>query len=226
VEPEGAHGQRIEERAVVGDHETGTSEPLECVEQPAAPLRIEMVRRLIEQQDVRRSGERGTYLPALALSWRERVPPIDLSRIEPEPSPQCGIGRFPRHSESANVLGQRLHLLGGRDDNGVPRVERELPTGRCEVAGDQSQQGRLAGAVAADHTGPALAEVRSGVGEHLGRGRIPEREIVEMDRRHGSSSRTRPAIAGNGRFKLLCARIPCVDASKCTGPHASPKGPP
>src|SRR5581483_6233469 len=93
------HGSRgrLEEPAVVGDEDHGRVEADERPLQPLEPLHVEVVRRLVEQEEVgvprQRTGERR----ARQLAAREGVQaPVELVVCEPEPAQRGQRALAPR----------------------------------------------------------------------------------------------------------------------------------
>ena len=65
----------------VRDDDADPAEPPEGAHEERPAFRVEMVRWLVEQEDVRLHGERGADLPALALARRERRPAFEGSAV-------------------------------------------------------------------------------------------------------------------------------------------------
>lgn len=63
------------------DDDADPAEPPEGAHEERPAFRVEMVRWLVEQEDVRLHGERGADLPALALARRERRPAFEGSAV-------------------------------------------------------------------------------------------------------------------------------------------------
>ena len=85
LEHRGRH--RLEEPAVVGDEDHRCVEPDERPLEPLEPLDVEMVRRLVEQQQVGIARQRPRQRRARQLAAGERRElPVELRVLEPEPA--------------------------------------------------------------------------------------------------------------------------------------------
>src|SRR5690606_22362276 len=155
---------------------------LDPVVQPAPGVAVEVVGRLVEQQDVGPAEALRRQPEQHRLAARQLPdPPVQVDMVAPEteqrrPGAFVDAPVFPDHRE---VLLGRVPALDGayrpaylRDaEHLVDRqvsVERQIltqmadgagdrdrPAGGLELAGDQPEQGRLARPVATDQTGPS-----------------------------------------------------------------------
>lgn len=83
--------ERVEQRAVVRDDDARSAEAPERGDEERAGRRVEVVRRLVEAEDVRLARERGADGPPLALAGRERRPPGERLDLEPEATAELAI---------------------------------------------------------------------------------------------------------------------------------------
>ena len=107
---------RFEEPAVVSDQDDGRVELDEVALEPLERLDVEMVRRLVEEQQVRPRGERSSERGSRQLAAREgRQGPIERGVVEAEPADRgrCAIAPAISAGEleprlSGGVAGKRL----------------------------------------------------------------------------------------------------------------------
>src|SRR3954453_15557430 len=165
---------------VVGDEDGGQAHPLVQLPQPAPQLLpdlgVQRAERLVEQQHPGLDRERPGQRYALALAARElgRV----AVRVAPEPDQLEQLGHAPGDLRLGRAFAARLHpepeghVLGDahvaeegvvlEDEADAPRpdvavarvlaVEQDLPGGGEVEAGDDAQQGGLAGAGGAEQS--------------------------------------------------------------------------
>jgi hypothetical protein len=70
VDTNGLGGEIGKNVAVVRHHDSAPSKRLECADERRSCGRVEMVRRLVEEQNIGKLIERGTDLPPLPFAWR------------------------------------------------------------------------------------------------------------------------------------------------------------
>ena len=93
----------LEEPAVVRDEDDGGVDRLELALEPLEVLHVEVVRRLVEQEEIRASGERARERGARQLAARERPErPVEVLVGEAEPAHRSGGSVAPR--PAAGVL--------------------------------------------------------------------------------------------------------------------------
>ena len=165
----------------MGDDEDRAVERAQEPLEPGEPVRVEVVGRLVEQQDVRVAEQRGGEEGARLLAAGEAVErPVGGEVLDPEPAPDllgtrlgrpgagdlCALERVRVSVEVAGVLegGERLPRLAQgvveeRVDAAAGRLLREVADGRGArdraavgplTAGEDAEEGGLAGAVGAD----------------------------------------------------------------------------
>jgi hypothetical protein len=160
---QGAGGAGVEELPVVArdHHRDAAGAVADPVLEHAEALEIEMVGRLVEQQQVRLGDpgprDQGQALPA-AAECRDRPLAHCRRRVElVERQADLPRVRLPlrRRQGAAHRLGERQieqgrrHVLLDEADAQAPAAG-DLARSRLGVAGEAAQQGRLAGAVARD----------------------------------------------------------------------------
>ncbi len=141
--------QPLEELAIVRDDETDPREAIERrgIEPSSAPVQV--VRRLVEDQNVRLGEERRAHLPALAFAGGKRRVPIEIEGAEAESISKTTRGAALVGSEPDDVGREHFDLLLAKHDSAVFRRQREGARGRLELARDQAPERGLAGAVRA-----------------------------------------------------------------------------
>ena len=146
----------LEERAVVADDDDGAGPVLEDVLEHAQRVEVEVVRRLVEQQHVRAGPQREHQLEPAPLAAREQPDrrPLGVG-VEPEALQEAGVlpVRQPGRAGDGLVDAQRRVEVDAalvENAEGHRRADRDRPLGRRQPAGDDVEQGRLAGAVRAD----------------------------------------------------------------------------
>src|SRR4029077_12456698 len=81
-------GERVQQAAIVRDDDADPAKPHQGVEEQRAGVAVEMIRRLVEEQDARIGSQRRSHLPSLALARRERRPAIEQRRQQSQlPAP-------------------------------------------------------------------------------------------------------------------------------------------
>jgi hypothetical protein len=132
--------------------------------EPSALARVERGRRLVEEQHVGLGEERDREIEPLLVSSREvRGQPTVVGEVEEPDESVCGLNRIGDSLEA----GEELEVLPGRETRVMGRTLRyppDLGTGvvlappdqlsltRRERAGEDREQGRLAGAVGPDES--------------------------------------------------------------------------
>ena len=157
VEPQAAAGQPGQEGAVVADRDKRSGEALEPVLEPFDGGQIEMIGRLVEQQQIgalgKRAGDRGAP-PLAAAGSGDRPRQIDTELV----GDRRGLMRFGRIRAMPHPIGERLEpghrrvLLEQHDLR--PWDDRALALVSLDHARETFEQGGLAGAVAADQRQP------------------------------------------------------------------------
>ena len=99
----------LEEPAVVGDEDDGRVDRLELALEPLEVLDVEVVRRLVEQEQVGAARERASERGARQLAARER-PERAVEVVVGEPEPAHGSGRAVAPCPSSRVLEPGLRL--------------------------------------------------------------------------------------------------------------------
>ena len=170
VEPVRLHvhdgaGHRVQELAVVGDEDHRAGERLEPVLEPQHGVEVEVVGRLVQQQQVRPAGQRAPERSAGQLTARERAQqPVQIGVVAEAQTVQGGQGAF-TPPVAAGVLEARLRLgvtaecglvvgalghgllevgqlffdrdqLTGPGQHVLPEAEAEVPRGSLVVQGD------------------------------------------------------------------------------------------
>jgi hypothetical protein len=154
VEPDGGVGDLFEEAAVVRDDDEGRAGRLQLAFQPFDGRKVEMVGRLVEQEDIRfRRHDAGERRPArLAAGERLRV----LGAVEAKMFEQVGdaIGVVGRAETGFGIGGDRVVAIEIRRlvqvADGGGRVAEDFARLRLGKVGGDLHQRRLARAVAAD----------------------------------------------------------------------------
>ena len=170
--------ERLEERPVVGDEDPHAAEGRERLDEHRPRRRVGVVGRLVEQEHVRRLGQRAAELPALPLAGGEGGPAVERRGVEGEPRPEparLAVGargqRLDGRPGGSTACGQsatRARALAGGE------AQEHPPRSRLQLAGEEAQQRRLAGAVLAGEAGPAGGQVEVGGGEDGGLVRVGE----------------------------------------------------
>ncbi len=168
------HGvrDRFEEPAVVRDEDDGGVERLELALEPLDALDVEVVRRLVQEQQIRVAGERARQRGARQLAARERVErAVEVGLGEPKPADDARRALSP--GVAAGVLEPRLRRRVAVERRGVVGACRH---GAFELAQLLLERDQVGGA--GEHV---LAK-----GEARGRAAAAGRAA-----RRGSPSRTR-----------------------------------
>ena len=149
--------RRLEEPAVVRDQDHGRVEPDQRPLEPLEPLDVEVVRRLVEQEQVRVACERARERRARQLTAGEGVqPPVELALLEPEPAqrrqataratrsrPRARAAPGPRRTAPAFPLRARPPPSRLRADGAPPpaRPGRARPRARTRAATGRARSG-------------------------------------------------------------------------------------
>ena len=163
VEAERPRGERLEERPVVRHDHADPAEPPERSEEQVAAVRVQVVRRLVEEQHVRFGGEGRPELPALSLAGRAGLPAAEVGGIEVKLAAQLPRLAVLARRELGGTRAGLVHALRAERDPPAGGLDAEPPRDRRERACDEREEGGLAGAVLADETGPAGLEREIGV---------------------------------------------------------------
>ena len=163
----------VEEVAVVGDHADGAGKLLERRLERLDRVDVEVVRRLVEHEQVRLGEHQQQQLEPRPLAAGEELvrPPHLLVREEElhQQRDRLALGaavREPDRVERARLGIERLLVLGEVADPDR-RADPDLALGRLQLADDGLQQHALAGAVRADEADAlAVHDRQLDVGEH------------------------------------------------------------
>jgi hypothetical protein len=124
LEDRGRHG--FEEPAVVRDEDDGRVDRLELSLEPLEILDVEVVRRLVEEEQVRAPGEGSRERSAGQLAARERAErSVEVVVREPEAANRSGGAVAP--GPAACVLEARLRLRVPSQSRRVVRALRHRP---------------------------------------------------------------------------------------------------
>ena len=105
----------LEEPAVVGDEDDARVDRLELPLEPLEVLDVQMVRRLVEQEQVGSARERASERRARQLSARERAEGAVEGVVgEPEPTHRSGGAIAPGPSSRVLEPGLRLRVAAKR----------------------------------------------------------------------------------------------------------------
>src|SRR5262245_62809180 len=150
LEAEGAAGERVQQRAVVRHDDADAVEETERLDQQVARRRVEVVGRLVEQEHPGLGGERRPDLPSLALAGRQRRPARQVGGVEGEQPPQTCGATVAGLGEGGDVVGEGLDRLRTELDAQARGYRPDAAAVRRQVAAEDAEQRRLAGAVGAD----------------------------------------------------------------------------
>ena len=195
VQPEGAVGQPGQEGAVVADHQQSAAEPGQFAFQPGDSRQVQVVGRLVEQQEIWRRDQSARQGGPASFAAGQR--PQLRGAVQGEPLE----GRFGQRTSGRIVLRQAVgHIVGqslfGRQAGRLRQVadlQTALQTATAAIQLDQSgqhlQPGRLSAAVASDQGG-TLSPGQSQV-EAFEQRPSPEAEagILQGDQRGGGGHR-------------------------------------
>ena len=190
VELEHTGGDPIEHVAIVGDDHEPAREVLEFVLQPLDRIDVEMVGRLVEHEQVGIGDQCPGQRDPLLLPTRELVHrPVDhLRQAEAMQRRLAPPATSDRVAHTAGWKGRDL-IDGGHGDTTASTNRADL---RLAGAGDDRQQGRLAGAVDADHAQPVAARYRDGdIGEQRPQ-RAAHADTFDVDEDHVAQTTTYP----------------------------------
>ena len=199
VQPDHRAGQRLEEAPVVADQHQRRAGRGQFGLQPGDRREVQVVRRLVEQQDVGRGGQdlRQRDPPGLPAGQAPRVllageaelleqVPCPV-RVVARSQPRLDVGQGRRRLAEIRLLREVAQRGAGLEEPG--------PVFRRQRARGDAQQGGLAGAVAA-HQGEALAgRHREGGAPQQGGRADREADVLQEEerRRHGLSRPNRSA---------------------------------
>ena len=161
---------------VVRDHDQPAPEFFQPVLQPLHHFGIQMVRRLVEHQHVRRVDERCAQGRTAAFAARKRAdPPVGVRKTELR---QHTLGlvfvqlpEFRRHTgkdllQNGQLI-SHIRILCKHADLQI-RLAGDRPAVRLELSGQNLQKCRLSGAVDADHAGlVALVQIKIHIVQQL-----------------------------------------------------------
>jgi hypothetical protein len=186
----GARAHRVEEPAVVGHHDERPAAGGEVAGQPVDALHVEVVRRLVEQQQVGVVEQRAGQCQAPALPARQRperrvgalreaVEPHAAQQASQDLAPPAGaLGVLPARAQRVahRPAGVGLVALGDERHRDGARARHRARVGRL-LPGDEPQQGRLALAVGAHH---ADALARGDAERHLAQDAARGEALVDV----------------------------------------------
>ena len=173
------HG--LEEPAIVGDEDHGSVDRRQLALEPFEALDVEVVRRLVEQEQIGVARERAAERGARQLAARERLElPVEVVVVEAEPAQHRGGAVAP--VPAARVLEPRLRLAVAAHGRVVVGAARPSPA-RARAAPPRSAPDRL--------LPRARTPAASGRGRVAGAGRAARCASPSgaRSRRPGSSSR-------------------------------------
>jgi len=196
VDLEDPRGEATEKGPIVGhEDERAGPAPEEALE-PLDRLDVEVVGRLVEEEEVgvgderpreedaslHPGGERGDI--GGAVEFHPPEDPCDLTVAPPRGVVGCRR-RQPRRDDGGHAAGQvGRHVLGQEGDH-RPRGTGDLSTVGGQLSGQQPHEGRLPGAVAAEEADP-LSRLDDTVDRvEQRRTTDGERHPAERDERHG-----------------------------------------
>ena len=194
VEPHGCPRDALQEAAVVRDDDDCRRRAVQLVFQPLDRGEIEMVGRLIEQQDVGLRGDRAGKGGAARLAAGK------LGRLflagQPEMVEQIGgamriVGRAETRLDIGAHRRKRLEVRHLRQiADGCRWMAEHLAVLRLDQAGRDLQQRRLAGAVAADQRDAVAGQHRQRCAVEQRRAAESEADAVELEKWwcHGQKS--------------------------------------
>ena len=208
VEPDRRAREPLQQPSVVADQHDSGAHRGQLALQPFDARQVEMVGRLVEQQDVgkrrQRPGERGAA--RLAAGQRDRIfvaaktkllqqveRPVAIGRLDPEP--RLDISEGGGEPAQIRLLRQIADPRAGLD--------KALAGIRLDETGGDPQQCRLAGAVAPDEAYPVAGgdgQLRARQERHRPecQARVPQQE---QRRGHGFTASARPSGGGEPRTK-------------------------
>ncbi len=199
----------LEEVAVVGDHHERLRGFHQQLLELEDPFEVEMVGRLVEEQQVGLAGDlagdRQALLPAAGEGADRELALAAIAEAEPA---EGARGARLLLVLLERLAGERLdhHLLGGRlgREAGVlldvadpdPLAERELPVVGLEAPGEDAQQRRLAGAVGADEPHPvALKEAKRKILEQRAGTELVRHPLTREQQRAGGRTDGHKALS-------------------------------
>ncbi len=218
----GAHG--VQEPAVVGHHHQRAAALRQVAREPVDPLHVEVVGRLVQQQQLGRVQQQARQRDPAPLAARQRADGRVEAGREPaqvhapqeavEDGAERGVGRPlvigpPAHQLVAD--GQRgIEVVALGDQGHVePADAGDAPGVRRLEAADEPQQRQLAVAVAPHHADPlALVDAERDAPQHLAAA-VALVDRVQVDQ-----------VAGGQASALSASRVgPCGTNSSPTRPR-------
>src|ERR1019366_7168846 len=166
-------GQSVEEPSVVADDHDAAGELLERVLQVLRRLDVQVVGRFVEQDDVAAGGERLGQVDAVALPAGQLahllllIAALEVERADIGSADQFAVADLHHVQAAGNGLPDRIvgfEVVAALVDIG--QLHRLAETDRALIrlflAGDQLEEGRLAGPVGADHPDDAVGRQAEG----------------------------------------------------------------
>ncbi len=181
---EGFASQGRQERAIVRDNDPDPAKTPQRGHEPPARLRIQVVRRLVEEQDVGLPRESAPHLPALSFAGRERAPAGERNGVEVERGAESVRLRILAQRERGDVVAHGVNVLRARHDERVVRRASDVACVRPQRAGEEAQERGLAGAVRPDEPVPAGREMEIALIEQRNRVAISERDPLHEESLH------------------------------------------
>ena len=189
---------RVDEGAVVRDQEDGAGIRLQIALEPEQGVDVEMVGRLVEQQQVRLAEQEPRQRHAHRPAAAERVHrALEVGHLEAEPhedrlgprhEPALRLREIGGRAGEHGLLGDRRVLLRQIADRGAA-LERQRPAVRLLDAQQDLEERRFSRAVGA-HQGQAVAAVdlQRGAVQHD----LPAERLVNVGEGHHRSRTNRP----------------------------------
>jgi hypothetical protein len=125
------------------------------VQQETACTGIDMVGRLVDRQDLGSAAQGASDLYALSLTVAQARPARGPLRLDAEPAPDLGHGRFLVGQQVVPISGRGVCTLG---TIGGVAGDGDAAGTRRENAGRKKEERGLARAVRPDNAGPALGD--------------------------------------------------------------------
>ncbi len=139
VDPHRLRGEPVEHPSVVRDHHSDPPEETQGLQEQVTGVPVEVIRRLVEEQDVGVGRQRGSHLPSLALPRRQRVPALEVPRIERQLRPQAAGVAVPGAGEIDRPVGDGVDGLLAQHDAAARRVDDDGAAVGLNT-GDEGQQ--------------------------------------------------------------------------------------
>lgn len=179
----------LEHRTIVRDDDADPTKPRERAEQSLTGRDVEVVRRFVEQQNVRLTSEHRADLPALSLTRRERRPTRELAFVERESALQLHGQAVVARRELVRVVPGDIDDLRTVGDCRVVRANVDRSFVRHELSGEHAQQRCLPCTVRADQAVETRCQHERHVLQYGHRRRPRDTDAARLQHGHvGSSS--------------------------------------